>query len=198
MGARRASALIALILLVAGCGLATDPAAGPAVTPAPQVTRAPQLAEPSGALVAASADGEVTAGELEAAYQAYVGCLVSRGASGEYAYDLSIGPGIGLSINVEGDGPEGVLTDRALFFCEQRHVGDLEGIYWEQHPPGAEADARGLETMRACLEEIGIALPGESVEELVAAIDRATWAQVAVGISRCRDVGRIGRWRPLG
>jgi len=194
--------LIALILLIAGCGVMTEPAAAPVVTQAPPVTRAPQLAEPSGALLASLADGEVTVGEMEAAYRAYLQCLVARGASGEYAFDLSIGAGIGLSINVEGDGPEGVLTERAMFFCQQRHVGNLEAVYSEQHPPGAEEEARGLETMQACLDETGITLTGESVEELVAAIDAATSPRLTVeqmhAINQCRNAGRIGRWRPLG
>lgn len=194
---RSAASLAAILLLIAACGSPT-----PDTTQSQPTTVAPRAAEPSAQVLAALSDGVVTSQELEAAYRNQVQCLETGGAFGSYAFDLDIGPSMALNVGVEGDGREGQLTESLMFFCEQRHVGDLAGIYGGANPVTEEQRRRGAAAMQDCLREAGLEAEG-SVTELRSVIDRlftdaAVDRETRTAASECYTAGDTGPWRDLG
>lgn len=129
-------------------------------------------------------------------------CLEAGGAFGSYAFDLGIGPGMALNIGVEGEGREGQLTESLMFFCEQRHVGDLSGIYGGANPVTEDQRRQGAAAMRDCLQAAGVDADG-SVAELRSEIDQIVTSgeadrETRNAVSDCYTAGDSGRWRDLG
>ena len=71
-------------------------------------------------------DGEVSASELALGYERMISCFAAHGGHGEYAFDLSVGPGISLNWTVKGDDADGTKTDAVDHLCRGQYVGTLE------------------------------------------------------------------------
>jgi hypothetical protein len=184
-------------LLLVSCASTTQDSTGPLRT-----TTAPQVAEPSAQVLSALSDGVVSAGELEAAYLNQVRCLEAGGAIGHYAFDLEIGPGMALDVGIVGEGREDRLTENLMFFCEQRHVGDLAGIYGGANPVTEEQRLLGAASIRRCLAEAGVEADGSvadlrsQIEQLVRSSDLNVDSRGAV--ADCYTAGDTGPWLELG
>jgi hypothetical protein len=100
-------------------------------------------------VAAALADGTVTADELTAAYDRYVGCLAAGGASGRYAYDVELRTG--LAVDVSGDVDPGVDRDVLAASCSRRFLGDLTRRFEADNPPPADLGQRQRASIAACV-----------------------------------------------
>lgn len=189
--------LVLLLAVAAACG-----ATAPEPTRSPPTTATPRVIEPSAQVLAALSDDVVSAEELTAAYRNSVDCLAAGGAVGRYAFDLSISPALALEIGIPDDGRAGELTEALMFFCEQRHIGDVFGVYAEANPVTDDHRRRGAEAMVACLEQAGIEASGSVAEmraminELVLTAEPGTPERSAA--SDCYAAGDSGPWQDLG
>lgn len=101
-------------------------------------------------------DDQVTHEELESAYQRYIGCLDAGGASGVYAWDISLDVGVvtdGLAL--AGDDPQGTHLRSLQAECQRDFLGDLQQRFDAAHPQDpAELVARQRASMVSCIAAV--------------------------------------------
>ena len=152
-----AAGLVALCL--GGCGDddGADPEAAATTDPLPPDVGPVIATEPSADpeyLQRVTADGEVTAAELEAAYETYVQCLAEGGAYGRFAYDVSLRIPLTLEWRLDGDDGLGSAAASLDAGCSHDYLGDLAGRFAATHPQPDDLAARQRESIVDCIRPI--------------------------------------------
>jgi hypothetical protein len=100
------------------------------------------------------ADDIVTAEELTTAYERYVDCLADGGASGEYAYDLSLHAALVLdNTNAAADTSD---ADGAALVagCSNDYLDGLSDRYFRANPDPDDIGERQRDSIVACVREV--------------------------------------------
>lgn len=97
------------------------------------------------------ADDEVTAEELDAAYQAYIRCLADGGGSGRYAYDIELRIPLTLDWTIDPDESGGLTANGLAATCARDFLDDLVDRFEAGSPPPDDLAARQLDNLAACV-----------------------------------------------
>lgn len=112
------------------------------------------------------ADDAVGADELDAAYRAYIDCLVVNGGEGYYAFDIELRSGLSIEWQLaDADGNVVGDTVGVEAACSATFLGDLQHRFDIANPPDPDLGARQRAAVVACIEpfssEAAAAFPPE-------------------------------------
>lgn len=99
-------------------------------------------------------DDNVTADELDAAFENYVACLDDAGAYGAYAWDVELRTGLAIDWAVNPDDPAAPDVDVLGARCSQLYLGELTRRYNAANPPDETLADEQRESVRTCLDAV--------------------------------------------
>lgn len=112
------------------------------------------------------ADDEVTAEELDDAYQRYIGCLADGGASGRYSYDIDLQVGLTIDWQLAGDDPLGQASNTLDIGCSESYLGTIANRYYATTPRPDDLQQRQHDSIVACVEAIDPAVADEVPDDI--------------------------------
>jgi hypothetical protein len=111
------------------------------------------------------ADGEVTADELAAAYEAYIECLADGGGYGRYAFDVDLHAVLTVDWRIADDDEDDSQAATLDAGCSHHYLAGLDGAYFAVHPDADDLAIRQRDSIAACIEpispEVAAAIPDE-------------------------------------
>ena len=112
------------------------------------------------------ADDVVTADELDAAYQGFIGCLTEGGAAGIYAYDIALHIDITSDWSLASADADPNAAASLNASCSRDFLGDLISRYEAANPDEPDIVVRQRENIVECLNAVNPAIAAELPDDI--------------------------------